>query len=52
MADDRKPKPNKLAEFEESQAGLRASIEESRRLTEESQDLLDQHRRNNRSGDG
>ena len=38
-----------LAEVEETQERLQASIEESKRLTERSQQLLDRHRRERRS---
>ena len=37
-------KPDPLKEIEDTQAALRASIEQSRDLAEKSQELLDKHR--------
>ena len=48
---DSKPQSDKLDELEKSQTALRASIEASKRLTQESQGLLDQHRQQTKTGD-
>ena len=37
-------KPDPLKEIEDTQAGLRKSIEKSRELVQKSQELLDKHR--------
>lgn len=52
MAKGRKAKADaELDKIEETQAALRDSIEQSKKLAEQSQNLLDEHRKHRDEGD-